>query len=39
MPKQNLNDQQVAEVLYSVFANWRNNKVVIQSEMVMAMRK
>jgi len=39
MPKQALNDQQIADVLSYVYANWGNKKVVVKPEMVMAMRK
>ncbi len=39
MPKQNLNDQQIADVLSYVYASWGNKKVVVKPEMVVAMRK
>ena len=39
MPKPNLNDQQIADVLTYIYASWGNNKTVLKSEMVMAMRK
>ncbi len=39
MPKPELNDQQIADVLTYVYASWGNNKTVLNSEMVMAMRK
>lgn len=38
MPKTDLNDQQIADVLTYVYANWGNNKTVLKPEMVMAMR-
>ncbi|TDD99725.1 c-type cytochrome [Flavobacterium cellulosilyticum] len=38
MPKQELNDQQIADVLTYVYANWGNNKAVITPEMVKKMR-
>lgn len=39
MPKPELNDQQIADVLTYIYASWGNNKTVLKSEMVMAMRK
>lgn len=39
MPKPELNDQQIADVLTYIYANWGNNKTVLKSEMVVAMRK
>jgi len=39
MPKPDLNDQQIADVLTYIYASWGNNKTVLKSEMVMAMRK
>jgi mono/diheme cytochrome c family protein len=39
MPKQKLNDQQIADVLSYVYASWGNKKAVVKPEMVMAMRK
>lgn len=39
MPKPDLNDQQIADVLAYIYASWGNNKTVLKSEMVMAMRK
>ena len=39
MPKQELTDQQIADVLTYVYANWGNNKSVVTTEMVKALRK
>ncbi len=39
MPKQVLSDQQIADVLTYVYANWGNNKSVVTPEMVKAIRK
>jgi nitrite reductase (NO-forming) len=39
MPKQALNDQQIADVLSYVYASWGNKKVVVRPDMVMALRK
>lgn len=38
MPKQNLTDQQIADVLTYVYANWGNNKTVVSTQMVKALR-
>ena len=39
MPKQELTDQQIADVLTYVYANWGNNKSVVTTETVKALRK
>src|SRR6476660_9127918 len=39
MPPQNLNDQQIADVLTYVYANWGNNKSKVTAAMVKARRK
>lgn len=39
MPPQNLNDQQIADVLTYVYANWGNNKTKVTPAMVKAQRK
>ncbi|MGG7035160.1 MAG: c-type cytochrome [Flavobacterium sp.] len=39
MPAQNLTDQQVADVLTYVYANWGNNKTKVTAAMVKAQRK
>ncbi len=39
MPKQVLSDQQIADVLTYVYANWGNNKSVVTPEMVKSIRK
>lgn len=39
MPPQNLNDQQVADVLTYVYANWGNKKTKVTPAMVKAQRK
>lgn len=38
MPKQELTDQQVADVLTYVYASWGNNKSVVTPEMVKKLR-
>ncbi|MGA9638866.1 c-type cytochrome [Flavobacterium sp.] len=38
MPKQNLTDQQVADVLTYVYASWGNNKSIVTPEMVKKLR-
>lgn len=38
MPKQELTDQQVADVLTYVYASWGNNKSVVTAEMVKKLR-
>lgn len=38
MPKQELSDQQVADVLTYVYASWGNNKSVVTPEMVKKLR-
>lgn len=38
MPKQDLTDQQVADVLTYVYASWDNNKSVVTPEMVKKLR-
>ncbi|MCW2118246.1 cytochrome c [Flavobacterium sp. 7A] len=38
MPKQDLTDQQVADVLTYVYASWGNNKSVVTPEMVKKIR-
>ncbi|SEA52088.1 nitrite reductase (NO-forming) [Flavobacterium gillisiae] len=38
MPKQELTDQQVADVLTYVYGNWGNNKSVVTPEMVKKLR-
>lgn len=39
MPKQELTDQQIADVLTYVYASWGNNKSVVTPEMVKKLRK
>lgn len=39
MPKQLLSDQQIADVLTYIYANWDNNKAVVTIDMVKAVRK
>lgn len=39
MPAQALNDQQIADVLTYVYANWGNKKTVVTTAMVKAQRK
>lgn len=39
MPPQDLSDQQIADVLTYVYANWGNNKKVVTVAMVKAQRK
>ncbi len=39
MPKQVLSDQQIADVLTYIYANWGNNKSIVTPEMVKAIRK
>ncbi len=38
MPKQDLTDQQIADVLTYVYASWGNNKSVVTPEMVKKLR-
>ena len=39
MPKQVLNDQQIADVLTYIYASWGNNKSIVTPEMVKTIRK
>jgi mono/diheme cytochrome c family protein len=39
MPVQTLNDQQAADVMTYVYANWGNNKTIVTPAMVKAQRK
>ena len=39
MPIQTLNDQQAADVMTYVYANWGNNKTVVTPAMIKAQRK
>jgi mono/diheme cytochrome c family protein len=39
MPAQNLNDQEIADVLTYVYANWGNSKKSVTAAMVRAQRK